>query len=587
TPHELGHSLGRLQDEYTYRARGVAGDAYDGEEPNSIHHTVLTEEQMRVEQRKWWRWLGEPSESGGTIGRYPGGQSRTSGIWRPSRHSMMISLGYYFDQVSRERMAARISSQVELISASNRTDAPLRSDEVVWVETAHPVYHELVVTWQVDGQPVPNTRNSRSLDLNALRLGPGPHTVGVEVVDPTEFVRDAVVRDTSFTATRSWTVSAELASASNVPVAFTMSTDTTRAVGGTDVVYVETTHPTNRVQDVTWRLDGRVVSNPANGRALNVAALNLSSGTHRLSATVTAPGGSSGESQTLSWTVDNAGPTVEHTLSEPVTSIERPDGSRHYFFRDQFTMKLDAVDDQPGYVVSEFRVNGDGWHHYYGWPDASPGSPFLFTPRGTTIKELVYGSLSAEGLSPQPWEPREPGWGTHLIEYRARDAAGNIGATNAFKVTFTPSPTCTTVVTGEHAGELAVRSGVICVDRATVSGPINVSPGASLFVANATINGAVTTSGAVAVELIGTTVDGTVRIGGTTGSVTLFGSVLNREVVLSDNRTAASAILAGNRLGSTLTCDGNTMSIVDLGAPNAVRAGVAVQCPMPEPGRPE
>ncbi len=29
---------------------------------------------------------------------------------------MMISLGYYFDQVSRERMAQRISEQVELIA---------------------------------------------------------------------------------------------------------------------------------------------------------------------------------------------------------------------------------------------------------------------------------------------------------------------------------------------------------------------------------------------------------------------------------------------------------------------------------------
>jgi hypothetical protein len=40
-------------------------------------------------------------------------------------------------------------------------------------------------------------------------------------------------------------------------------------------------------------------------------------------------------------------------------------------------------------------------------------------------------SLS-EGLSPQPWEPREPGWGAHRIEYRAKDAAGNIGAVSHF-----------------------------------------------------------------------------------------------------------------------------------------------------------
>src|SRR5688572_7635175 len=37
TPHEIGHSLGRLQDEYTYSARGVPGGEYKGQEPNSIH----------------------------------------------------------------------------------------------------------------------------------------------------------------------------------------------------------------------------------------------------------------------------------------------------------------------------------------------------------------------------------------------------------------------------------------------------------------------------------------------------------------------------------------------------------------------
>lgn len=46
TPHEIGHSLGKLQDEYDYYARGVAGGAYEGGEPSSAHHTLLTAEQM-------------------------------------------------------------------------------------------------------------------------------------------------------------------------------------------------------------------------------------------------------------------------------------------------------------------------------------------------------------------------------------------------------------------------------------------------------------------------------------------------------------------------------------------------------------
>ncbi len=51
---------------------------------------------------------------------------------------MMISLGYYFDQVSRERLTQRISEQVDLISASTPNAAPVSSGDVIWIETAHP-----------------------------------------------------------------------------------------------------------------------------------------------------------------------------------------------------------------------------------------------------------------------------------------------------------------------------------------------------------------------------------------------------------------------------------------------------------------
>ena len=141
---------------------------------------------------------------------------------------------------------------------------------------------------------------------------------------------------------------------------------------------------------------------------------------------------------TREWTVDNTPPTVKVVLSTPLNTKTEADGTPHYTFAEEFTMKLEPADDQKGYVVAEFRVNGDGWHHYYGWPDAPEGTPYKFTPRGTTIKELVYGSLSSEGLSPQPWEERKPGYGTHRIEYRAIDAAGNIGPARAFMVTVTP-----------------------------------------------------------------------------------------------------------------------------------------------------
>jgi hypothetical protein len=76
-----------------------------------------------------------------------------------------------------------------------------------------------------------------------------------------------------------------------------------------------------------------------------------------------------------SWRIDNTMPTVAYELSKPVATLASAASDEpHAFMRDQFTMKLDPKDDQPGYLVAEFRVNGDGWHHYYGWPDAPPGT---------------------------------------------------------------------------------------------------------------------------------------------------------------------------------------------------------------------
>ena len=437
TPHELGHSLGRLQDEYTYRERGVAGGAYVGGEPDSVHHTLLSEAAMRAGQSKWFRWLGEASTSGGPIGRFEGGSYRTTGVWRPSKHSMMISIGYYFDQVSRERMVQRISEQVQLIAASTPTEAPVTQRDVLWVETAHPNYHELDIAWSVDGRAVPSAAGSRYFDLRTAGLSKASNEISVTVVDSTPFVRDPATRTSVLTATRSWTIRRDLPSAERVAPAFTGSTPADRPVGGTDVVYVATTHNRDRVLPVIWWLNGQRIETPPSSRTFSLAKRNLPAGTHTLMATLTR-NASGTPADMREWTVDNTAPTVRYTLSAPAETKTDPDGTPHYVFQEQFTMKLEPSDDQKGYVVAEFRVNGDGWHHYYGWPDAPEGTPFTFTPRGTTIKELVYGSLSSEGLSPQPWEERKPGYGTHLIEYRAIDAAGNIGPAKAFRVTLQP-----------------------------------------------------------------------------------------------------------------------------------------------------
>jgi hypothetical protein len=431
TPHELGHSLGRLQDEYTYRERGVPGGTFSGPEPASVHHTLMTEDEMRAKQAKWFRWLGEESESGGKIGRFEGGQYMRGGVWRPSKHSMMISIGYYFDQVSRERMVQRISEQVNLIANSRPTDTPIGVNEAVWIEPAHPNSHSLQITWRRNGVISSGDFNVPYFNIGRDQGG----ELSVTVTDPTPFVRDPAIREKVLTATKTWKVGGSLRPEDGVRPAFTSSTPTNRPVAADESVFVVTTHARNTVFPVQWHLDGARVSLVSGARSLSLAQQKLKPGTHKLTATVFDP--QNGPVEKREWTIDNTMPTVKYTLSTP-EATDKKDGLPHFTFDEEFTMKLDPSDDQKGYVVAEFRVNGDGWHHYYGWPDAPEGTPYKFTPRGTNIKELIYGSLSSEGLSPQPWEERKPGYGTHKIEVRAIDAAGNIGPVQAFYVTVRP-----------------------------------------------------------------------------------------------------------------------------------------------------
>ncbi|MFB9834498.1 M64 family metallopeptidase [Actinoallomurus acaciae] len=332
-PHEIGHSLGGRQDEYNYYQRGVSGGAYTDGEPDSIHHTLLTERQMRQQRAKWWRWLGETSTTGGVIGRYEGGMyKRQAGHAHPDR----------------------------------------------------------------------------------------------QVVDLTGFVRDPAIRSSAaVTQTRTWTVDTRVttATAGTAP-GFTDSTPASTDVGADDVIYAETTHPADSVPAVRWTVDGRRVTTTGNERDLDLRRFHLTSGTHTVTARVVDAGT---QSPPLSWKVDAQRPVVAARFSTPAASE-----GRAKVLDDRFTMKLSPSDDTAGATLAEFQVDGDGWYRYFGWPTDST-APFLFTPLGTNIDDLYYGKLGRPTRA-VAWEEVPPGYGRHTIEYRAVDAAGNIGRTTKVEV---------------------------------------------------------------------------------------------------------------------------------------------------------
>ncbi|MER6826478.1 M64 family metallopeptidase [Streptosporangium sp. NPDC000563] len=538
-PHEIGHSLGGLQDEYTYYTRGVEGGAYTGAEPSSAHHTLLTEQQIADQRRKWWRWLGEPSEAGGTIGRHEGGLYFGTGVWRPSEHSIMRTLGYYYDQVSREIMTQRISAKTGLIQDGTPATSPVGADRVLWVEPLHPNSHSLTTVWSVNGTDLAGDRTT--LDLRTLNLPAGTHTVKATVTDPTDFVRDPAIRSGALTATRTWTVDTTVTTVpAEVGPGLLSSTPTNQAVGHDEVVYVETTHPDDNVPTVTWTLDGRRLDD--NDGDLDLGELTLTPGNHTLTAT------SGGDSRT--WTVDNTPPTTGYRLSEPLVS-----SGDTYVYNGPFTMRLTGDDDQDGYVVSESRVDGDGWFNYFGWP-TSADLPWTFSESGTVIDSLTFGKL-----------PR----GRHTVEYRSIDPSGNHGTAENFTVTtLAPPPACTTTVTGTRNGTLPVRSGVTCLNDARINGGVTVSAGASLVVTGGTINGAVTATGAAEVHLLKAQVNGAVSISGTTGRLIIAGAELRGAAVLNGNTTADALVMAGSSVRGALACTGNTPAPSNAGVANQI-----------------
>ncbi|MER5646825.1 M64 family metallopeptidase [Streptosporangium sp. NPDC002524] len=538
-PHEIGHSLGGLQDEYTYYTRGVEGGTYEGGEPTSVHHTLLTEQRIRDERKKWWRWLGEPSEAGGVIGRHEGGLYFGKGVWRPSEHSIMRTLGYYYDQVSREVMTQKISAKVGLIQDGTPTASPVGADRVLWVEPLHPGSHSLTTTWSVDGTDLPGDRTT--LDLRTLDLPAGTHTVKATVVDPTGFVRDPAIRSGALTATRTWTVDTTVTTVpAPVEAGLLSSTPVNQAVGHDEVVYVETTHPDDGVPAVTWTLDGTRLGDTDGD--LDLGELTLAPGNHTLTAT------SGGD--TRSWTVDNTPPTTGYELSEPLVAS----GDAHVY-NGPFTMRLTGGDDQDGYVVHESRVDGDGWFNYFGWP-TSADLPWTFSESGTVIDSLTFGKL-----------PR----GRHTVEYRSIDPSGNYGTARNFTVTtLAAPPACTTTITGTRNGTLSVRSGVTCLNGARINGGVTVGSGASLVVNGGSVNGAITSSGAAEVHLLKAQVNGAVVVSGTTRQLIVAGSDLRGAAVLTGNTTADALVMTGTGIRGALSCSGNTPAPSDAGVPNRI-----------------
>ncbi|MFJ6617651.1 M64 family metallopeptidase [Kitasatospora sp. NPDC091335] len=199
--HEIGHSLGKLADEYAYDGQGT----YQGDEPAEANISTLTADRMRQQGAKWSRWLGRTSPDGGTVGTYEGGGYYPAGLYRPTENSIMRSLGREFNLPGREAMIAGFYRHATPLTSSTPAGSRLTAADRLTVEL--PVSGTRL-RWYLDGRELPRLGGRTALDLAELKLtGPRsrPHLLTAVATDPTPAVADPALRP-RLTASLSWTV---------------------------------------------------------------------------------------------------------------------------------------------------------------------------------------------------------------------------------------------------------------------------------------------------------------------------------------------------------------------------------------------
>ncbi|MEV0278126.1 M64 family metallopeptidase [Streptomyces sp. NPDC050610] len=197
--HETGHSLGKLADEYDYGQPGT----YTGPEPAEANISKLTAGPMGSQRKKWYRWLGQTSPDGGTVGAYEGGGYYQRGLYRPTQNSIMRTLGRQFNLPGREAMIAGFHRHASVLSSATPTGRPLARTSGITVSAPASAR----IRWYVDGREAGSARGAATVVPRALGLPADgrPHTVTARAADRTDAVRDPALR-ALLTGSLSWQV---------------------------------------------------------------------------------------------------------------------------------------------------------------------------------------------------------------------------------------------------------------------------------------------------------------------------------------------------------------------------------------------
>ncbi|MEV7612570.1 M64 family metallopeptidase [Streptomyces sp. NPDC089799] len=208
--HETGHSLGWLADEYFYP--GVPDyERYTGPEPAEPNVSGLDAAAMAAGGAKWYRWLGEPSPDGGTVGAYEGGGYYVKGLYRPTDGSLMRVLDRPFNLPGVEAMIAGFYRHARPVTALTPTGRTLRGHESAQISVPRltgAAPGRLSVRWSLDGRELPFLAGRKRVwvaELGLPLLDFRTHRLSVRVEDRTASVRDPRIART-LGATVEWKV---------------------------------------------------------------------------------------------------------------------------------------------------------------------------------------------------------------------------------------------------------------------------------------------------------------------------------------------------------------------------------------------
>jgi len=198
--HEMGHSLANLADEYDYGGSTY----YTGPERTERNASIYTASEMAANGTKWAAWLGENSwQWDGLVDTFEGAVYSQFDIYRPTNNSMMRALGRPFNQPSAESFILEMYNIVNPLDDYTHAGI-LDGTETVFV-TVVEIGHPMQIQWFLEGTSL-GIDGQASIALPSLNLPVGLHNLRVEVVDPTDWVRDEVARDATMKQTVIWAV---------------------------------------------------------------------------------------------------------------------------------------------------------------------------------------------------------------------------------------------------------------------------------------------------------------------------------------------------------------------------------------------